>query len=46
MTAATTETSQKLKFNFSPSQHTVQILLHLVTTFLDLSNMHYVDTNL
>jgi hypothetical protein len=44
--AATFETIRKLKFELPPTQHTIQISPHLITKFLDLSKMCYVDADL
>jgi len=41
--AATAQTIRKLKFEFSPTQRTVQISPHLITVFSDWSKIRCVD---
>jgi len=46
MVAPSIEVIKKLKFELSPSQHTVHISPHLITIFLDHSKVCYVDADL
>jgi hypothetical protein len=46
MAVATTETMQKLKFEFTSTQYMVQISPHLIIKFLYHSKMCYIDIDL